>query len=39
MTLWARIVESDKPVFTLVGGGVAAFIKIVQDVAKILGEA
>jgi hypothetical protein len=36
ITLWARIVESDKPVFTLLFGGAAAFAKIIQETAKLL---
>jgi hypothetical protein len=34
MTLWARIIESDKPVFTLIFGGSAAFAKAISEVAK-----
>lgn len=34
LTLWARIVESDKPIFTLVMSGVGAAIKIVQELSK-----
>jgi hypothetical protein len=35
MTLWARIIESDKPVFTLLFGGIAGFAKICQWIGKI----
>ena len=34
LALWARIVESDKPVFTLVFGGAAAMAKTVEEIAK-----
>jgi hypothetical protein len=34
LTLWARIVESDKPVFTLMFGGAAAFAQAIQQIAK-----
>jgi hypothetical protein len=34
MTLWARVIESDKPVFTLVFGGAAALAKAVQEIVK-----
>jgi hypothetical protein len=33
MTLWLRIIESDKPVFTLVLGGGAAIIKAIHGIA------
>jgi hypothetical protein len=36
MTLWARVVESDKPVFTLLFGSAAALGKAIQGVIKIL---
>jgi hypothetical protein len=36
MTLWVRVIESDKPVFTLVFGGTAALAKAIQEIAKIL---
>ena len=36
LTLWARIVESDKPIFTLLFGGSAAFAKLVQEIVKTL---
>jgi hypothetical protein len=32
--VWARIVESDKPVFTLVFGGAAAFATAISEAAK-----
>jgi hypothetical protein len=32
--VWRRIVESDKPVFTLIFGGAAAFAKAVSEAAK-----
>jgi hypothetical protein len=35
MTLWARIIESDKPVFTLLFGGTAALAKAIQEIIKI----
>jgi hypothetical protein len=35
MTLWARVIESDKPVFTLVFGGAAALAKAIQEIVKI----
>jgi hypothetical protein len=35
MTLWARIIESDKPVFTLVFGGTAALAKAIQEAQEI----
>lgn len=34
MTIWARIVESEKPTFTLVFGGVAALLKAAQELLK-----
>jgi hypothetical protein len=34
-TFWARVVESDKPVFTLVIGGGAAFAEALVHIAKI----
>jgi hypothetical protein len=34
LTLWARIVESDKPIFTLIFGGVAAIGGGIQTVLK-----
>jgi hypothetical protein len=34
MTLWARVIESDKPVFTLVFGGAAALAKAIQEIVK-----
>jgi hypothetical protein len=36
MTLWARVIESDKPVFTLLLGGIAGFAEAGQRIAKIL---
>jgi hypothetical protein len=36
MTLWARVIESDKPVFTLLFGGTAALAKAIQEIIKIL---
>jgi hypothetical protein len=35
MTIWARIIESEKPTFTLVFGGAAALLKAVQEVLKL----
>jgi hypothetical protein len=32
--VWRRIVESDKPVFTLSFGGTAVFAKGISEVAK-----
>ena len=32
--VWARIIESDKPVFTLTFGGVAAFASAISEAAK-----
>lgn len=32
--VWARIVESEKPVFTLTFGGVAAFASAITEAAK-----
>jgi hypothetical protein len=37
MTLWARIIESDKPVFTLVFGGGAALAKAISEAIKSVG--
>jgi hypothetical protein len=34
MTLWARVIESDKPVFTLMFGGAAALGKAIQEIVK-----
>jgi hypothetical protein len=34
--VWRRIVESDKPVFTLIFGGVAAFATALSEAAKYL---
>ncbi len=34
MTLFARVIESDKPIFTLVFGGAAAMVKAIQEVIK-----
>jgi len=36
MTLWARVIESDKPVFTLLLGGTAALAKAIQEIAGAL---
>jgi hypothetical protein len=36
MTLWARVIESDKPVFTLLFGGTAAVAKAIQEISKAL---
>jgi hypothetical protein len=36
MNIWLRVIESDKPVFTLVAGGATALIKSIQELAKIL---
>jgi hypothetical protein len=35
MTLWARVIESDRPVFTLLFGGAAALAKAIQEIVKI----
>jgi hypothetical protein len=35
MTLWARVIESDKHVFTLVFGGTAALANAIQEIIKI----
>ncbi len=35
MELWARVIESDKPVFTLLFSGVAAFAEAGQRITKI----
>lgn len=35
MNLWLRVLESDKPVFTVVFGGVAALFKTGQELAKL----
>jgi len=32
--VWARIVESDKQIFTLIFGGAAAFAKVISEAAK-----
>jgi hypothetical protein len=32
--VWARIVESDKPIFTVIFGGAAAFASAISEVAK-----
>ena len=32
--LWARIIESEKPVFTLVFGGIAGLAKLVTEIIK-----
>lgn len=34
MTLWRRIIESDKPIFTLVLGGLAALVKAIQQIVS-----
>ncbi len=34
MTLWARIIESEKPIFTLLFGGAAAFATAISEAAK-----
>jgi hypothetical protein len=36
MTLWARIIESDKPIFTLLFSGTAALAKAIQEIIKVL---
>jgi hypothetical protein len=36
MELWARIVESDTPVFTLLFGGLGGLAKAIQEIAKIV---
>ena len=35
-TVWLRIIESDKPVFTLTLAGAAALTKLLQELAKLL---
>ncbi len=35
LTFWARVVETDQPVFTFVLGGAAAFLKSVQELIKV----
>jgi hypothetical protein len=32
MTLWARVIESDKPVFTMLFGGIAAIARVIQQI-------
>jgi hypothetical protein len=32
--VWTRIVESDKPVFTMIFGGAAAFATAISEAAK-----
>jgi hypothetical protein len=32
--IWARIIESDKPVFTVIFGGAAAFATAISEAAK-----
>jgi hypothetical protein len=32
--VWARIVESEKPVFTVIFGGAAAFATAISEAAK-----
>jgi hypothetical protein len=34
--VWARIIESDKPVFTVIFTGVAAFASAISEAAKYL---
>jgi hypothetical protein len=34
LALWARIIESEKPVFTLVFGGIAGLAKLVTEIIK-----
>jgi hypothetical protein len=36
MTLWARVIESDRPVFALLFGGSAAIVKVVHEVVVLL---
>ena len=36
MIVWARVIESDKPVFILLFGGTAALAKAIQEIWKIL---
>jgi len=36
MTLWARVIESDKPVLTLLFGGTTALAKAIQEISKAL---
>ncbi|MBB2962882.1 hypothetical protein [Methylobacterium sp. R2-1] len=35
-TIWARLVESEKPVFTLIFGAIGAVIKSIQEIHKII---
>jgi hypothetical protein len=35
MTIWARLIESEKPIFTLVFGGAAALLKALQEIIKL----
>jgi hypothetical protein len=32
MLVWARVIESEKPVFTLVFGGIGAALKATQEI-------
>ena len=34
--VWARIVESEKPVFTLIFGFAGAFAKLINEAAKLI---
>ena len=34
MTLWARIIESDKPIFTLVLGGGASLVEAIHQIVS-----
>jgi hypothetical protein len=36
--IWRRIVESDKPLFTLILGGISAFVEIAVGLSKHLGR-
>lgn len=35
MVVWARIIESDKPIFTMLCGGIVAFVKMIQELIKV----
>jgi hypothetical protein len=34
MAIWARVVESDRPVFTVLFGGIAGFARAVMEIMK-----
>jgi hypothetical protein len=38
MTLWLRIIESDRPVFKLLFGGTAALAKAIQKISRLCGD-